>query len=193
MICNSFYHSAIHRWSLLPPFKTQASGLTNLHIQPSRNCMEILCTIYMVCSITVQAQVSTTKSSILANRLATENIRQCWTVRTMRTFYTDGHQLSKWRDRAHGFLSSPRADGSHRCCRRGGRWTGRPVVLLLVLTERLLEHVLEVMEPPLLLSGCVSPERNQLWFIVHDLVEYFWTPREEALPKFHWYTKSSCN
>ena len=147
MICNSFYHSAIHRWSLLPPFKTQASGLTNLHIQPSRNSMEILILIYMVCSITVQAQVSTTKSSILANRLATENIRQCWTVRTMRTFYTDGHQLSKWRDRAHGFLSSPRADGSHRCCRRGGRWTGRPVVLLLVLTERLLGHVLQVMEP----------------------------------------------
>ena len=25
----------------------------------------------------------------------------------------------------------------------------------------------------LLLCGCVSPEGSQLWFIVHDLVEYF--------------------
>lgn len=91
-------------------------------------------------------------------------------------------------------LSPPRPDGPDRRRRRrrgGRRPRRRPVVLLLVLAECLLDQVLQVMEPPLLLRGCVSPQGSHLGFVVHDRVKYLRTPREETLPDFHWYTEFS--
>lgn len=87
-------------------------------------------------------------------------------------------------------LSPPRPDGPDRRRRRRRRRRGRrprrrPVVLLLVLAECLLDQVLQVMEPPLLLRGCVSPQGSHLGFVVHDRVKYLRTPREETLPDFH--------
>ena len=141
----------------------------------------------MFCINTIQAQVSMITISMRPTDWPWRISADAKTVRTR------GSSATKMAGQKQNpcFLSSPRPDGSDRSRRRGRRWPGRPVVLLLVLAECLLNQVLQIMEPPLLLRGCVSPKASQLGFVIHDLVEHFWTPWEEALPEFHWNTEFS--
>jgi hypothetical protein len=63
-----------------------------------------------------------------------------------------------------------------------------------VLVECLLKDVMQVLEPPLPLRGCIiSSEGSQLSFIIHDLVQHIGTAWEEALTEFNWYKYSACN